>query len=173
MTEQNTVWTEVEFSKKRFAKTCKTNAVLNAIKPPVSLRGIRFSEISSNSCNFWMFSSTPRRLMPDDQWTCCSLNTTRRVHDPSQGCKDMAADQENLARGGVILTHAFLGAPWCNLSLMNTPDKVYKHNTEHFLSLLTRVITAAVPRILRQNLIDCLPAHFYFCSLSPQVRAKY
>lgn len=158
MTEHGTVWTEIEFSKKRFAKNCKTNSVLflNAIKPLSASK----SEISSNRCNFRMFSSTPEGSHPiiDNQRTCCSLNTARKARDPSQGHKDMASDWESLARGGVILTHAFLGAPWCNLSLMNTPDKVNKHKREHFLSLFARVITAAVPKIIRQNLTDCLPA---------------
>lgn len=49
--------------------------------------------------------------MIDNQRTCCSLNTARKARDPSQGRKDMASDWEKLARGGVILTHAFLGAP--------------------------------------------------------------
>lgn len=100
-----------------------------------------------------MFSSTPEgsRPMIDNQCTCCSLNTARKARDPGQGHKDTASDWENLARGGVILTHAFLGAPWCNLSLMNTPDKVNKHKGEHFLGLFARVITAAVPKFIRQK----------------------
>lgn len=37
---------------------------------------------------------------------------------------------------------------------MNTPDKVNNYEKEHFLSLFARVITGAVPRILRESLTD-------------------
>lgn len=58
--------------------------------------------------------------MADNQRSRRSVSAAREAVTPAKGHKDTASAWDNLAREGVILTRALLGAPWCAVSSKHT-----------------------------------------------------